>query len=151
MSRRRAVPGRGAGYMATRCASLWCCRSRAGGTSARTALWFHYRHGCRCCQTAIMRDKVLSILVCHLPKSAKHMLIVEFAYLEIASAAERYRTSMAKYLPERLGTLYRSGRARAINGLTSSNSAINEIEGQCHERSDFCHRFHRCADDHTGY
>jgi hypothetical protein len=37
------------------------------------------------------------------------MLVVEFADLEIGSAAERYRTSMAKYLPKRLRTLYRSG------------------------------------------
>ena len=78
---------------------------------------------------------------CHLPKSAKDVRIVEFAYLEIASAAERYRPSMAKYLPKRLRTLYRSGRTRAINGFASSNSAINEIEGQCPERGDFCHRF----------
>jgi hypothetical protein len=68
------------------------------------------------------------------------MLIVEFAYLEIASAAERYGTSLAKYLPKRLRKLYRSGGARAINGFTSSNSALYEIERQCRERSDFCHR-----------
>jgi hypothetical protein len=42
-----------------------------------------------------------------LPKSAKQLLIVEFADLEIGSAAERYRTSMAKYLPKPL-------RARCI-------------------------------------
>jgi predicted DNA-binding transcriptional regulator len=93
--------------------------------------------------------KVLSILVWHLPKSAKHVRIVEFAHVEIASAAERYRTSMAKYLPKRLRTLYRSGWAGAIYGFTRSDSAINEIEGQCHERYDFCHRFlNPCADDH---
>jgi hypothetical protein len=54
--------------------------------------------------------RALSILVCHLPKSAKHMPVVEFA--EIGSAAERYRTSMAKYLPQRLRTLYSGGRAQ---------------------------------------
>jgi hypothetical protein len=48
---------------------------------------------------------------------------------------------MAKYLPKRLRSLYRSGWAVAINGFTSSDSAIDEIEGQCHERDDFCHRF----------
>jgi hypothetical protein len=36
------------------------------------------------------------------------------------------------------------GRARAVNGFTSSNAAINEIERQCHERNDFGHRFPRC-------
>jgi hypothetical protein len=41
------------------------------------------------------------------------MLIVKFANLEIGSAAERYRTSMAKYLPKPLRTLYRGGRAWA--------------------------------------
>ena len=83
-----------------------------------------------------------SILVCHLPKSPKQMLVVEFADLEIDSAAERYRTSMAKYLPQPLRTLYRGGRARAVNGLTSSNAAaIIEIKRQCHEESDFGHTF----------
>jgi hypothetical protein len=68
------------------------------------------------------------------------MLIVEFSDLEIGSAAERYRTSMAKYLPKPLRTLYRSGRARAVNGFTSSNAAvIIEIKRQCHEKSDFGH------------
>jgi hypothetical protein len=80
------------------------------------------------------------MLVCHLPKSAKHMLIVEFADLEIGSAAERYRTSMAKYLPKPLRTPYRGGRARAVNGFTRRNGAINEIERQCHEKSDFGHK-----------
>jgi len=72
------------------------------------------------------------------------MLVVEFADLEIGSAAERYRPSMAKYLPKPLRALYRGGRARAVNGFTSSNAAINEIERQCHERNDFGHRFPRC-------
>ena len=54
------------------------------------------------------------------------MLVVEFADLKIGSAAERYRTSMAKYLPKPLRTLYRGGRARAVNGFTSSNAAIKE-------------------------
>jgi hypothetical protein len=86
-----------------------------------------------------------SILVCHLPKSAKQMLIVEFADLEIGSAAERYRTSMAKYLPKPLRTLYRGGRARAVNGFTSSNAAvIIEIKRQCHEKGDFGHTFALC-------
>jgi hypothetical protein len=83
-----------------------------------------------------------SIVVCHLPKSAKHMLVVEFADLEIGSAAERYRTSMAKYPPKPLRTLYRGGRARAVNRFTSSNAAaIIEIKRQCHEKSDFGHTF----------
>src|SRR5258705_6941858 len=86
-----------------------------------------------------MPPRVSSILVCHLPKSAKQMLVVEFADLEIGSAAERYRPSMAKYLPKRLRALYRGGRVRAINGFTGSNAAINEIERQCHERNDFGH------------
>ena len=57
------------------------------------------------------------------------MLVVEFADLEIGSAAERYRPRMAKYLSKSLRTLYRSGRARAVNGFTSSNSSwqINSV------------------------
>ena len=78
-----------------------------------------------------------SILVCHLPKSAKQMLMIEFADPEIGSADERYRTSMAKYLPKPFRALYRGGGARAVNRFASSNAAINEIERQCHERSDF--------------
>ena len=73
--------------------------------------------------------QVSSILVCHLPKSAKHTFIVEFSDLKIAGAAVRYSTSMAKYLPKRLRALYRSGGARAVSGFTSSYRAINEIEG----------------------
>jgi hypothetical protein len=73
------------------------------------------------------------------------VLIVEFADLKIGGAAERYRTSMAKYLPKPLRTLYRGGRARAVNGLTSGNAAaIVEIKRQCHEMSDFRHTFALC-------
>jgi hypothetical protein len=80
------------------------------------------------------------ILVRHLPKSAKQMLVVEFAGLEIGSAAESYRSGMAKDLPKPLRTLYRGGRARAVNGFfTSSNAAIDEIKRQGHEKSDFGH------------
>ena len=64
-----------------------------------------------------------------MPKSAKQMLIVEFAELEIGSAAERYSTSMAKDLPKPLRTLYRGGRAWTINRVTSSNAAaVSEIK-----------------------
>jgi hypothetical protein len=57
-----------------------------------------------------------SILVCHLPKSAKQMLIVEFADLEISSAAELYGTSMAKCLPKPLRTLWRDAAAALDSG-----------------------------------
>jgi hypothetical protein len=67
------------------------------------------------------------------------MFVVESADLEIGGATERYRTSMAKYLPKPLRTLYRGGGALAANRFTGSNAAINEIEGHSHERSDFCH------------
>jgi hypothetical protein len=70
------------------------------------------------------------------------MLIVEFADLEIGSAAERYRTSMAKHLPKPLRTLYRGGRARAVNGFNAA--VIIEIIRQCHEKSDFGHSFALC-------
>jgi hypothetical protein len=73
------------------------------------------------------------------------MLIVKFANLEIGSAAERYRTSMAKYLPKPLRTLYRGGRAWAVNGVTSSNAAaVSEIKRQCHEKSDCGHTLALC-------
>jgi hypothetical protein len=68
------------------------------------------------------------------------MFAIEFTDLEIGSAAERYRTSVAKYLPKPLRTLYRGGRTRAVNGFTRRNAAISEIEGQSHERSDLSHR-----------
>jgi hypothetical protein len=68
------------------------------------------------------------------------MFVVEFTDLEIGSAAVHYWTSVAKYLPKPLRTFYRGGRAGAVNGFTSGNAAINEIEGQSHERSDLCHR-----------
>jgi hypothetical protein len=67
------------------------------------------------------------------------MLVVEFTDLEIGSATERYWTSVAKYLPKPLRTVYRGGRAGAVNRFTSRNAAVIEIEGQSHERSDLCH------------
>jgi hypothetical protein len=72
------------------------------------------------------------------------MLVVGFADLEIGSAAERYRASMAKYLPKPFRTLYRGGRDRAVNGFTSSNAAINEIESNATKKVIFCHSFARC-------
>jgi hypothetical protein len=47
---------------------------------------------------------------------------------------------VAKYLPKPLRTVYRGGRAGAVNAFTSRNAAVIEIEGQSHERSDLCHR-----------
>jgi hypothetical protein len=96
------------------------------------------------CRLLIHGSAVSSILVCHLPKSAKQMLVVEFADLKIGSAAERCRPSMAKYLPEPLRALYRGDRARAVNGLTSSKAAIDEIKRQGHEKSDLGHTFPLC-------
>jgi hypothetical protein len=77
--------------------------------------------------------QVSPVLGCDLPKSAKHMLIVEFADLEIGRADERYSASMAKYPPKPLRTFYCGGGAYAFNRLTGGNAAINKIEGQCHE------------------
>jgi len=73
------------------------------------------------------------------------MRVVEFADLEIGGAAERYRTSVTKYLPKPLRTRYRGGRARAVNGFTSRDATISEIEGQSHERNDLCHSRCSCA------
>jgi hypothetical protein len=68
------------------------------------------------------------------------MLVVEFAGLEIGSAAESYRSGTAKDLPKPLRTLYRGGRAWAVNGFTSSNTAaVSEIKRQRYEKSDFGH------------
>jgi hypothetical protein len=91
------------------------------------------------------------VLVCDLAKSAKHMLIVEFADLEIGRADERYSASMAEYPPKPLSTFYCGRGACAFNRFTSGNAAINEIERQCHEKSDFCHRSPLCfcRDDRT--
>ena len=50
---------------------------------------------------------------------------------------------MAKYLPKPLRTLYRGGRAWAVNGVASSNAAaVSEIKRQCHEKSNFGHTLH---------
>jgi hypothetical protein len=81
-----------------------------------------------------------SVLVRDVPKSAKDMLVVEFTDLEIGGAAERYRTSVTKYLPKPSRTLYRGRRARAVNGFTRRDATVSEIEGQNHERNDLCHR-----------
>jgi hypothetical protein len=73
------------------------------------------------------------------------MLIAEFADLEIGRADERYSAGMAEYLPKPLRTFYCGRGARAFNGFTSGNDAINEIERQCHEKSDFCHSSPLCV------
>ena len=72
---------------------------------------------------------VSSILVGHVPEQPKHMLFAEFAYLQIAGAAERYGASMTKHFPKCLRALDRSSRTLAFDGLPSGDSAINEIEG----------------------
>jgi hypothetical protein len=92
------------------------------------------------CSVGLQVALLSSVLVRDLAKSAKHMLVVKFTDLEIGSAAERYGTSVAKYLPKPSRTLYRSGRARAVNGFASRDATISEIEGQSHERNDLCHR-----------
>jgi hypothetical protein len=82
------------------------------------------------------------------------MLIVEPPDLEIGSAAVGDRTGVAKYLPKSFRALDSGGRARAINGSTRRKATINEIERQCHERSNFNHRSHLAAqsggDPHMG-
>lgn len=77
-------------------------------------------------------------------KSPEHMLIVEFADLEIGRADERYSASMAKYLPKPLRAFDCRDGARAFNRFTGGNPAINEIERQSHEKSDFCRRSPLC-------
>jgi hypothetical protein len=73
------------------------------------------------------------------------MLIVEFADLEIGRPDERYSASMAEYLPKPLRTFCCGGGARAFNRFTGSNAAINEVERQCYEKSNFCHRSPLCC------
>jgi hypothetical protein len=92
-----------------------------------------------------------SVLVCDLPKSAKHMLEVEFADLKIGRADERYGASMAEYFPKPFRAFYCGRGASAFNGFPSDNAAISEIERQCHEKSDFCHGSPPgfCWDDRT--
>jgi hypothetical protein len=98
----------------------------------------------RTLQRALNCSSFLStVLVRDLSKSAEDMPVVEFTDLEIGSAAKRHRTSVTKYLPKPLRPLNRGGRARAVNGFTSRDAAISEIEGQSHERNDLCHR--RCS------
>jgi len=66
--------------------------------------------------------EISSVLVCDLPKSAKHMLIVEFTDLEIGRADERYSACMAKCPPKPLGTFYCGRGACAFNRFTSGNA-----------------------------
>jgi hypothetical protein len=68
------------------------------------------------------------------------MFIVEFADLEIGSAAQRYRTSMAKYLPKPSRTLYCGGRTWASNRFTSDDGVIDVIERHDHEMSNLGHK-----------
>jgi hypothetical protein len=67
------------------------------------------------------------------------MLGAEFASLKIASAAECYRTCVAKSFPKPLRTLYRGGRTRASNRFTSDDAAIDVIERHDHELDNLGH------------
>jgi hypothetical protein len=65
----------------------------------------------------------------------------EFANLKIASAAECYRTCMAKSFPKPLRTLYRGGRTWASDRVTSDDGVIDVIERHDHEMGNLGHKF----------
>jgi hypothetical protein len=75
-----------------------------------------------------------------LSKSPKNLPGVEFANLKIAGPGECYRTCMAKSLPQPLRTLYRGGRARALDRFTSDNGVIDVIERHDYEIGNLGHK-----------
>jgi hypothetical protein len=70
-----------------------------------------------------------------------------------ASTSESRKEKINRYemrasdFPKPLRTFYCGGGARAFNRFTSGNAAINEIERQCGEKSDFCHRSPLCLQE----
>ena len=69
------------------------------------------------------------------------MLVPEFPAAEIAGAAERDRTDMTENLPLPLRCLYGEGRTSAVNQFAADKTALDKIECQCLEKSDFGHLF----------
>jgi hypothetical protein len=79
------------------------------------------------------------VLLRNLAKPAQHMPVVEFTLLEIAGAAERNGAGMTKQLPLPLRRLYRDRGVSAVNAFAGNKDAVDEVESQGHEVSDFSH------------
>jgi len=80
-----------------------------------------------------------SLLVRHLPKPAQHVPVVKFALFEIAGAAERDGAGAPQDFPLPLRGLYCARGTCAVDGFAGNQAAVDEIERQCHEMSDFDH------------
>jgi len=74
-----------------------------------------------------------------LSKSPKYFPDVEHANLEIAGAAERDRTRMAKGFPKPLRALDRIGGIRAADGFAGHDLAIGVVARHDHELGDLGH------------
>jgi hypothetical protein len=79
------------------------------------------------------------VLLRNLAKPAQHMPVAEFTLLEIAGAAERNGTGMTKQLPLPQRRLDRSRGVSAVNAFAGNKDAVDEVESQGHEVSDFGH------------
>jgi len=86
----------------------------------------------------------LQVLIRHQPKSAQHMLVIEFTRFEVGGAAERNGTGVTKQLPLSLCRLDRNRRTRTVYGCTLHKVVVDAIESQCHEMSDFGHQCPPC-------
>jgi hypothetical protein len=84
------------------------------------------------------------VLLRNLAKPAQHVPVVEFTLLEIAGAAERNSTGMTKQPPLPLRRLDRSRGVSAVNAFPGNKNAVDEVESQGHEVSDFSHRCPLC-------
>jgi len=81
------------------------------------------------------------ILVRYLPKPAQNMLVIESSFVEIAGAAERNGAGVTEYFPLPLRYLYRKRRTCAVNQFAAHKTAVDKIERQCLETSNFGHIF----------
>ncbi|MEH2567706.1 hypothetical protein [Bradyrhizobium sp. AZCC 2289] len=86
-----------------------------------------------------VRGSRTSIFAGDLSKSPKYFPDVEHASLEIAGAAERDRTRMAKGFPKPLRALDRIGGTRAADGIAGHDLAIDVVARHDHELGDLGH------------
>jgi hypothetical protein len=83
----------------------------------------------------------LQMLIRHLPKPAQNVLVIESSFVEITGAAERNSAGVTEHFPLPLRCLYRERRTCAVNQFATYKAAVDKIERQCLETSDFGHMF----------
>jgi hypothetical protein len=113
--------------------------AKAGSADARAMLASNTKKVTmrRMKSTGDTRRSVFAGCVAELPKN---LFFIEYADLEIAGAAERYRACMAEEFPKGLRMLNGFGGTWTFYGGTGNDAVIRIIERYCHELDDLGHK-----------